>query len=179
MLGQIDNIGLTLKGELQLTLTLPRQFAEEMSNLKDEPVDVVIKKRRIKRSRSSNAYAWELIGKIAEKQKYPMTKDECYLLMLQRYGQGGLVSVPTKNWPMVKREIEYYEVKGTGVANNVGFTHVYMWVGSSKYNSLEMSILIDGIVAEAQELEIDTDTPEQIMQLDEKYAKRYGVVTHE
>ena len=50
-----------------------------------------IKEHREKRSLNANAYAWALIGKIADAMR--ISKDECYLLMLKRYGQHELVSV--------------------------------------------------------------------------------------
>ena len=37
--------------------------------------------------------------------------------------------------------------------------------GSSEFDSREMSIFIDGVVSEAQELGIDTRTPEEIANL--------------
>jgi hypothetical protein len=52
--------------------------------------------------------------------------------------------------------------RGTGTVNGKDFTHLHVWVGSSKYDTREMSVFIDGIVQEARDLGIDTDTPEQI-----------------
>ena len=49
-----------------------------------------IKEHRQKRSLTANAYAWTLIGKIADAMR--ISKDECYLLMLKRYGQSEIVS---------------------------------------------------------------------------------------
>ena len=43
-----------------------------------------------------------------------------------------------------------------------GYTTVFAYYGSSTYNSKEMSILVDYIVQEAQELEIETKTPDEI-----------------
>ncbi len=166
MLGQINNIGLTLKGELQLTLTLPRQYIEELTKLKDEQIDVTIKKHRERRSISSNAYLWTLIGKIAEAITPPLNKDEVYIEMLKRYGQGGIVSVQKDKADDVLRAFDYYVPKGEGKVNGKEFVHMMVYVGSSKYDSKEMYLLIQGVVSEAQELGIETLTPSELMQLE-------------
>ena len=41
--------------------------------------------------------------------------------------------------------------------------------GSSLYDTLEMSRLIDGVVSDAQELGIDTMTPEEIREMKERW----------
>ena len=48
-------------------------------------------------------------------------------------------------------------------------TYVHMWVGSSKYDSKEMATFIDGIIQEARDLGIDTDTPEQLARFTERW----------
>ena len=166
MLGQIDNIGLTLKGELQLTLTLPRQYIEELTKLKDEQIDVTIKKYRERRSLTSNGYLWVLIGKIAEAITPPLNKDEVYIEMLKRYGQGGIVSVQKDKADDVLRAFDYYVPKGEGKVNGKEFVHMMVYVGSSKYDSKEMYLLIQGVASEAQELGIETLTPSELMQLE-------------
>ena len=56
MLGQIKDIGLTLTGEIALTISLPRQHIEELTKLKDEQIDVTIKKYRERRIMSLTHY---------------------------------------------------------------------------------------------------------------------------
>ena len=46
---------------------------------------IEIKPVRKGRSLKANSYAWSLITEMANKMR--TSKDECYLLMLQRYGQ--------------------------------------------------------------------------------------------
>ena len=50
-----------------------------------------IKEHKEKRSLSQNAYAWELIGKLADAMR--MSKEEMYVRMLQNYGQSLLIPV--------------------------------------------------------------------------------------
>lgn len=50
-----------------------------------------LKEYKEKRSKSQNAYAWEIIGKIANIQR--LSKEEVYLQMLKDYGQSEFVSI--------------------------------------------------------------------------------------
>jgi len=159
----INSMARGMGGELLLTLSLAPNHIEEMNRLKDEKLAVKIDKHRNRRSLNANAYAWVLINKIAEKMH--MSKDYVYQLMLKRYGQGTVISVLTEKLPDVQRELDYWEIHGYGKVNGREFTHIRFWVGSSKYNSKEMSLFIDGIVDEAKELSIETMTPDELSKM--------------
>ena len=49
------------------------------------------------------------------------------------------------------------------------FTHIKVFVGSSSYDTREMSILIDGVVSEAEGLGIITMTPGEIQRLKDNW----------
>ena len=124
----------------------------------DREKDFEIKEKRHKRSKSQNAYAWELIGKIADILRKP--KEEVYLQILKDYGQSEIVSMLSSINP--KGYFKYYESIGTGIVNNKEFTHYKIFKGSSEYDTREMTIFIDGIIQECKQLNIETLTPEQI-----------------
>ena len=170
MKGRLKDLTIGLNGEQNITVSVLGDFREEYRKLKDRPVDVLIKKHRSLRSLDANAYAWVLITKLAESMQPPLSKEEVYRLMLQRYGQGGVISVQTEKLASVKRAFDYWEEKGTGTVNGKEFSHLHVWVGSSKYDTKEMAMFIDGIIAECKELGIETDTPEQIRQFKERWA---------
>jgi hypothetical protein len=159
----INSMARGMGGELLLTLSLAPNHIEELTRIKDEKLSVKIDKHRNRRSTNANAYAWLLINKIAEIMR--LSKDEVYQLMLKRYGQGSVISVLTERVDDVERELDYCEVHGYGKVNGRDFTHLRFWVGSSKYNSKEMSIFIDGIVEEARELGIETLTPDELSRM--------------
>ena len=116
-----------------------------------------IKEYHEKRSLSANAYAWVLIGKIADSLR--KSKEEVYLQMLKDYGQSEIISVlSTIN---LKGYFKYYEEMGIGSVNGKEFCHYKIFKGSSEYDSKEMSILIDGIIQEAQNLGIETIPPSE------------------
>lgn len=170
MKGRLKDLTIGLDGIQNITVAVLGDFREEYQKLKDVPVDVLIKKHRSLRSRDANAYCWVLIGKIAEATKPPMDREAVYLNMLQHYGQGGQVKIPTAQLSLVCRELDYYQILGEGQEHGIPVTYVHMWVGSSKYDTKEMATFIDGIIQEARDLDIDTDTPEQIERFKERWA---------
>ena len=95
----------------------------------------------------------------------PLNKEEVYVEMLKRYGQGDMVSI-RKDRAQALRAFDYYEVKGEGEVNGREFLHVMVYVGSSKYNTQEMNIFISGIVEEARDLGIETMTPVELARLE-------------
>lgn len=141
-------------------LGTPQQIIEWLFT-QDRDKVFEIKEHREKRSLTANAYAWALIGKIADVLR--TSKDEVYLLMLKRYGQSEVVSV--LSFIDVSGYFKYYEKIGSGTVQGKEFTHYRIFLGSSEYDSKEMAILIDGIISEAKELDIETLPPREIERL--------------
>ena len=100
--------------------------------------DAELKKHYNKRSLNSNNYAWQLITKIGNELR--QDKDAVYLLLLKRYGQGGAVSVQERFAEQFKRTYKYHESLGKSLLNGAMWEHFRFWIGSSQYNSQEMSI---------------------------------------
>lgn len=114
--------------------------------------DLKIDKHRNKRSLDANNYAWHLINEIANALR--MSKEEVYLRMLKDYGQREYVSMLANVNP--SRISKYYEEQGTFKHNNNTFKSYMFYIGTSQYDSREMSIFIDGLVQEARNLGIET-----------------------
>ena len=126
-----------------------------------EKLSIEIKQYREKRSLNANAYAWKLIGEIADKVR--ASKEEVYLEMLKRYGQSEVISV-LSHIP-IRAYVKYFTEAGESKLNGKLFKHYKVYKGSSEFDTREMSILIDGIVSEAKELGIQTETPEMLDRL--------------
>jgi len=131
---------------------------ELLSNDKIKEAKICNKKK--KRSLDSNAYAWKLVTEMANVLR--SSKDEVYLSMLKRYGQSSIVSVQDEAVSIFMKSVKYAEEFGHGMVNGKSFTHIKVFMGSSEYDTKEMSILIDGIVSECKELKISTLTPAEI-----------------
>ena len=154
------------------TLTLEVNERNDFEMLVDEMRDkdklsIEVKPYRERRSLNANAYAWLLIGKIADTVR--AGKDEIYLMMLKRYGQSELISVlshvPIENY------VKYFEAAGESKLNDKGFTHYRVYKGSSEFDSREMSIFIDGVVSEAKDLGIQTETPNHIAEMKARWGE--------
>ena len=117
-----------------------------------------VKEYHKKRSLNANAYAWALIGKIADVLR--SSKDEIYLEMLKKYGQSEIVSVLSDI--NVTGYFKYFEEIATVKLQGKNFTHYKVFKGTSEYNTAEMAVFIDGVISEADELGVDTLPPNEV-----------------
>lgn len=157
------NVGL-VSGIPKLTLLVNEKndLLQGYDELKDyEKLSIEIKPYRKKRSLDQNAYAWVLIGKIADKLR--TSKDEVYLEMLKRYGQGGVIKVQPQAEQTILTALKYYEPHEKLYTETDKYYRI--WAGSSGYNTEEMTIFVDGIISEAQELGIQTLTPDELAEM--------------
>lgn len=137
-------------------------FERMVDDLKEcEKLSIDVKPYRKRRSLNANAYAWKIIGEIADAVR--AGKDEIYLKCLKRYGQSELISV-LSHVP-ISHYVKYYEEAGESKLNGKDFTHYRVFKGSSEFDTREMSIFIDGVVSEAKVLGIQTETPEEIARI--------------
>lgn len=133
-----------------------------------------IKPWREKRSRDANAYYWVLVSKIAELMNKP--KEEIHRQMLIDYGTWEVTADGSPKWVILPEneplpQDGYYfdtkakvTVKGENSGEEIG--HAYIVIrGSHTYNTKEMSDLINGVVQEAQSLDIETIPPAEIEEM--------------
>lgn len=140
---------------------------------KGKRYDIEIKQHRERRSIRANNYAWELMGQIAEKLtaeaqgETAYTKDDIYLIMLKRYGQGSIVKIQNKDVELFERTYKYHEIHEKLSAENAAYYR--FWLGSSEYNTEEMSLFINGIISECKTLGIETRPQEEVDALLEQW----------
>lgn len=162
MQGRIADLNVSIFNSKQrLTLELDGDFRLQFDELKDKTLDITIKPFRKKRSLDQNSYAWVLIGKIADKLR--TSKDEVYLTMLKRYGQGGVIKVQPQNEQAILSALKYYEPHEKLYTEKDKYYRV--WAGSSGYNTEEMTVFVDGIISEAKEMGIETLTPDELLEM--------------
>ena len=158
----------TNKPVLMLEVNERNDFEAIVDDLKDkDKLSIEIKPYREHRSLNANAYAWVLIGKIADIVR--AGKDEIYLKCLKRYGQSELISVlshvPIANY------VKYYEEAGESKLNGKMFTHYRVYKGTSEMDTREMSVFIDGVCSEARELGIQVETPNQLAEMKARWGE--------
>lgn len=163
--GNIKDFALDFKtGKAVLSLSINEK--KSAMNLYDElntvdKLSIDIDKYREKRSLNANNYAWKLITEIGNATL--RGKEEVYLEMLKEYGQSEMFSVLAHI--NVNGYFKYYEEAGESSLKGELFKHYKVYKGSSEFDTREMSIFIDGIVYEAEELGIQTMTPNEIARL--------------
>lgn len=150
----------------RITLTLSVNEASAAKLLFDdlhevEKLSIKIAKHREKRSLNANNYAWKLLTEIGNVLR--TSKDEVYLEMLKRYGQSEIISV-LAHIP-IGEYVKYCEEAGESTLNGKLFKHYKVYKGSSEFDTREMSIFLDGVVSEAKEMGIPTETPDEIARL--------------
>lgn len=149
---------------ITLTLTVNEETAAKAlyDDLHEsEKLSIKIDKYREKRSLNANNYAWKLLTEIGNVLR--ADKEAVYLELLKRYGQSEIISV-LAHIP-IKEYVKYCEEAGESTLNGKLFKHYKVYKGSSEFDTREMSIFIDGVVSEAKELGIPTETPDQIARL--------------
>ena len=162
MQGRLCDISLGITNRKQkITIELDEDFRGRYDELKDKELEITVKPFRKKRSLDQNSYAWELIGKIADKVR--AGKDEVYLTLLKRYGQGGVIKVQPQNEEAILSALKYYERHEKLYNENEKYYRI--WAGSSGYNTEEMTVFLDGIISEAKGLGIETLTPDQLAEM--------------
>lgn len=130
---------------------------------KGKQLSVEIKQHRKRRSLNANAYLWVLLGKMAEVLR--TSKDELYLMMLERYGVYTHIIVKPHVVEQVKAQWRTVRELGEVIVNGQKGIQLQCYFGSSTYDTKQMSVLIDGVVSECQELGIDTLPPDEIQMM--------------
>ena len=148
----------------KLTLSINEEQAAK--NLYDElhkveKLSIKIDKYREKRSLNANNYAWKLLTEIGNVLR--ANKEDVYFEMLKRYGQSEVISV-LAHIP-IGDYVKYCEEAGESTLNGKLFKHYKVYKGSSEFDTREMSIFLDGVISEAKELDIQTETPDKIAEL--------------
>ena len=158
-----NNVRLTEEGKTVVTFELNERMSalEMVDELFSKELSLKVDEYKEKRSKNANNYAWKLITEIGNKLR--MSKEDVYLMMLKRYGQSEMVSV-LASVPFGKF-VKYFEEVGESQLNGKLFKHYRVYQGSSEFDTKEMSVFIDGIVSEAKDLGIPTETPEQIAKM--------------
>ena len=139
--------------------TVTKQMWDDLHEA--EMLSIKIGSYRKKRSLNANNYAWALLTEIANILR--TSKEEVYREMLKRYGQSEIISV-LAHIP-IGEYVKYCDEAGESTLNGKLFKHYKVYKGSSEFDTREMAIFLDGVISEAKELGIPTETPDEIARL--------------
>ena len=153
--------------------TLDLHYSPELlRKYEGKKITVEFKEKRGGRSLDANAYCWVLCDKIAASKGLLLKKVDVYRQAIRDYGVSSLVAIRKDAVPKFLREWEgeagrygkFADIMGDS-KGQPGFVWIKAFHGSSDYDSKEMSVLIDGLVADAKDLGIETATPDEIERL--------------
>lgn len=171
----LPGVSFTAKGKPIVMLVLnERQSTGKMfDELQAKDISVKIGEYKQKRSTNANAYLWKLCNMIADKLSddgVPHTKEEIYRKAIKArgiYREQGELPVD-----FAKTSRTAWEMLGTGwITEQVDFEPdgdrvvVRFYYGSSTYNTKQMSRIIEWLVAECQQLGIETKSQEELNSL--------------
>lgn len=137
--------------------------------IKDKLYAATIKEFRKKRSLDANAYLWVLLDKIAD--AVGSTKDDIYLQVLELYGVFTHIIVKEEAVEQFKKEFRTCRELGKVAVNGKTGVQLQCYLGSSTYDTKQMSRLIEGVVSDCKELGIETLTPKELALMCEEWGK--------
>lgn len=133
--------------------------------MKPKAYDLTVKEHRKKRSLDANAYAWVLIGKLADAMRIPPTV--VYNNAIQNIG-GNYEVIPIRE-EAVEKFKEVWTKQGLGwpcvdmgPSKIQGYRNLRAYYGSSTYDTRQMSILIDALIQDCKALDIETLSEEKL-----------------
>ena len=160
----------------------PLEIIAHLMNAEDKNAlyDLSPHKEVKKRSLSANNYFYALCTKIAEKLRISL--NEVHNNMLSSYGYPEYMNDKIVYFILPDRvdvnKLEGVHLKATSktqTLSNGELNRVYIVMrGSHTYNSSEMARLIDGVIHEAEQLEIETITPNQKAQMLQQWGETYA-----
>lgn len=148
-----------------------------MDEYGDREVELSISSSR-KRSNDANAYAWVLIGKLAAKTR--QKKEDVYRHIIRDIGDNyEIIRMPysaidtfRNAWKKdhIGRVVDMLDSDGKNA-------DVIVYYGSSDYDTKQMTVFIDSVIAECKEQGIETITPREREELLRMWGERYGRVS--
>lgn len=176
MRGRLVDLSFGMNHKQRITVEVDKDFRADFDRLKDKDLDVEIKQHREKRSKSANAYFHVLVNKIAAEQGG--SDDAVKKRLVVEYGalakddDGITVGFKLPASVNVDGIYPYVKCFDTREENGKLFNCYLVYKQTHLMDSKEMARLIDGAIEVAQELGIETDTPEQLARYKEDWSRQ-------
>lgn len=165
MKGRIIDFSMSFGGKQRITLEIDSDFREGFDALKEVDVEINIKKWRAKRSKDANAYFHVLVNEIAVARG--LSDEEVKRKLVVEYGtigrddNGDKIALKLPAAVDIDKIYPYTRLYKEVEENGKSFKCYIVYKPTRDMDTKEMAHLIDGAIQVAQELGIDTDTPEQ------------------
>lgn len=170
-----------LEGEdAYLCLCIPyREATKFVGEMKPRKYALEIKQYRKKRSLDANAYAWQLLGKLAaalSTQEVTYSPEHVYRELIRDVGDNYEV-MPVRD-DALDKWVQIWTSRGLGWVCEVmgpskikGYTNTRCFYGSSVYDTATMGRLISLVVEECKAAGVETMTERELSLLTEAWEK--------
>lgn len=156
-MSRLKDLTRDLHGHFILTVEMdgdPRQMWDE---LHDCDVDVTVKKHRNKRSLDANRFCWALCSDIGKALKPPVPKEEIYRNAIKGLGKYDMILAKKERAEAFKEAwskngVGWFAEEAGESREHPGFVWLFAYTGTSCYDSKDMSVLIDGLVDDAEQM---------------------------
>lgn len=175
MRARLHDLSRGLDGGYLLTVSTREDIRGLFEALREKDLDIDLKKHREKRSLDANAYFWSLCNLLSAKLRIP--PNDVYRNYIRDIG-GNFEIVPVKeerieDWRRIWcRGHSGRIVDDLGPCRTIkGYHNTRCYIGSSDYDTAQMSRLIDMIVEDCREQGIETMTERELSLLKEGWGK--------
>jgi len=163
----------TFGGKMFLMLELPdyesKQVSQKfVSEKKDRKYVAEIKEHRNKRSQEANAYCWTLINKLAEAVgRNPVDIYREHVREVGKFSQYLMSEEAYESFITAweKNHIGRFSVVLGGSKDHDGFIWVAAFLGSSDFDTKEMSRMIENIIQDAKAVGVEHLSPDKIEEM--------------
>ena len=146
---------------------VPVNYADDLQKAAEDfraGMEFEFKSVKKKRSLDANSLLWHVCDEIAK--VIHSTKEEVYRMAITEVGR--FIEMSFSSQKDMEDFIRWWTEKGVGwivemVDRELLIVHAY--IGSSRYDTKEMSVLIDNVVESARELGISTKSDDEIESL--------------
>ena len=123
---------------------------EQLQKLQLYNLDLSVKRHRDKRSLNANALLWKCINSLAEILR--ATPEEIYLKALNDYGQHVVLAVVPEAEQMLRTSFRIVVPMGQYLYCGQMMASFRCTIGSSQYDTEQMSRLLSGVIDDCKEL---------------------------
>lgn len=162
-----------------LTVSIEHDIAEQLDELKDQPVELTIKPIHAGRSRNANAYLWTMLTQLQN------AGFGNAVTLYKRYIRENGVSVA---YELPERAFGTYEITFTHMGlgfqiertgdsmmtgkhgETIPTVQFVQYYGSHVYNKKQMNRLLDAVIQDCKAVGIQTETPEELARMIESWS---------
>jgi len=156
MKGKLSGFTFNKNGSQNITVTVDEDFSGRYDELKDEILDIEIKKHRNRRSSEANAFCWAMCADIGNALHPPVPKEEIYRKAIRDVGEFFTMKIAEEAVEAFKAS---WATRGVGwfaevqdFAEEPGYMIVLAYNGSSTYDTKQMSRLLEYLLEDARQM---------------------------